>query len=123
VHLKGIPATVTYHDPCDLGRKEGVFEAPRRILRRIPGLKLNEMPENRAGSHCCGGGGNVESFAPEVSKRVSAQRLSQALDTGAEVIVSACQQCERTLAGAARNARARVRVRDITDLVLEALED
>ena len=112
---------VTYHDPCDLGRKGGVFDAPRRILARIPGIQLVEMPENREGSYCCGGGGNLESFDPELSKAVAARRVRQAAETGAGVILSACQQCERTLASAARAGRVRVRVKDIVEIVLEAV--
>ncbi|MGD1993004.1 MAG: (Fe-S)-binding protein, partial [Anaerolineae bacterium] len=72
VELHEVRENVTYHDPCDLGRKGGVIEAPRRVLRQIPGLRLLEMVENRDSSHCCGGGGNLESFAPEVSKAISA---------------------------------------------------
>jgi len=113
--------TVTYHDPCDLGRKGGVFDAPRRILAQIPGLKLVEMAENRDGSQCCGGGGNLETFAPDLSKAISRDRIRQAADTGAETLLSACQQCERTLANAARTERHRMRVMDISELVLETL--
>jgi heterodisulfide reductase subunit D len=120
--LKEMRGTVTYHDPCDLGRKGGVTEAPRRVLRQIPGLKLVEMAENRESSHCCGGGGNLESFAPEVSQAVARNRIRQAADVGAETLVSACQQCERTLSNAARAERLRIRVKDITEVVLEALE-
>jgi Fe-S oxidoreductase len=111
---------VTYHDPCDLGRKSGVFEAPRRILSRIPSVSLVEMPENREGSHCCGGGGNLESFDPEMSKAIAVKRVRQAEQTSASTILSACQQCERTLFSAARSARIRVRSKDIVELVLEA---
>jgi len=111
---------VTYHDPCDLGRKSGVFEAPRRILDQIPGVTLVEMPENREGSHCCGGGGNLESFDPELSEAVAARRIRQAAETGAKTVVSACQQCERTLFSAARSERIRVRAKDIVELVLDA---
>ncbi len=121
--LREVNETVTYHDPCDLGRKGGITEAPRRILAQIPGLRLVEMAENRDSSHCCGGGGNVESFAPEVSKAVSRNRIRQAAEVGASTLVSACQQCERTLAGAARAEKVRMRVKDITEIVLEALED
>ena len=60
--------TVTYHDPCDLGRKSDVYDAPRRILRRIPGLTLVEMVENRDNAHCCGGGGNLESHNAELAE-------------------------------------------------------
>jgi len=121
VPLREIAETVTYHDPCDLGRKSGVFEAPRRILRAIPGLRLIEMAENRQGSHCCGGGGNLESFAPEVSQSISRRRIRQAAEVGAETLVSACQQCERTLSNAARAERLRMKVKDVVEVVLEAL--
>ena len=112
---------VTYHDPCDLGRKGEVFDAPRRILAAIPGVTLVEMEENREGAHCCGGGGNLESFNPEMSRAIAARRIHQAAETGARMVLSACQQCERTLFNAARAERVRVRVKDITEIVLDAL--
>jgi Fe-S oxidoreductase len=97
------------------------MEAPRRILARIPGLKLVEMAENRESSYCCGGGGNLETYAPDIGKAVSRNRVRQAADVGASMIISACQQCERTLANAARAEGIRLRVQDITELVLEAM--
>jgi len=121
--LHELRQNVTYHDPCDLGRKGGVLEAPRRILAQIPGLRLVEMPENRDSSYCCGGGGNLESFAPEMSEAVARKRIQQAAAVGAGTLVSACQQCERMLANAARAERMRIRVKDITEVVLEALEE
>ena len=121
--LHELRQNVTYHDPCDLGRKGGVLEAPRRILAQIPGLRLVEMPENRDSSYCCGGGGNLESFAPEMSGAVARKRIQQAAAVGAGTLVSACQQCERTLANAARAEHMRIRVKDITEVVLEALEE
>jgi Fe-S oxidoreductase len=121
--LHELRENVTYHDPCDLGRKGGVTEAPRRILAQIPGLRLIEMAENRDSSHCCGGGGNLESFAPEVSQAVARNRIQQAAEAGAGTLVSACQQCERTLTNAARAERIRIRVKDITEVVLEAMEE
>jgi heterodisulfide reductase subunit D len=114
--------TVTYHDPCDLGRKSDVFDAPRRVLQQIPDLTLVEMQEIRENSHCCGGGGNLESHNPELSQDVARERVEQAAATGAEVIVSACQQCERTLSNAARGAKIRIRVMDINEVVLKAME-
>ncbi len=120
--LRELRENVTYHDPCDLGRKGGVIEAPRRVLKQIPGLRLVEMAENRDNSHCCGGGGNLETFAPEVSKAVARNRIRQAAAVGAGTLVSACQQCERTLTNAARDERIRIRVKDIAEVVLEALE-
>lgn len=117
------PQRVTYHDPCDLGRKEGIFDAPRRVLAAIPGLELVEMRDNRANSHCCGGGGNLETFDAELSHAVSDRRLEQAQEVEAQVIASACQQCERTLTEAARRNRVRVKVVDVAELALQALED
>lgn len=114
---------VTYHDPCDLGRKEGIFDAPRRVLKAIPGVELVEMRDNRQDSHCCGGGGNLETFDPELSRSVSSSRLVQAQEVEAQVIASACQQCERTLTDAARRDKIRMRVMDVAELVLQALDE
>jgi heterodisulfide reductase subunit D len=126
VELGELELRVTYHDPCDLGRKSDVFEAPRQVLQSIPGLTLVEMSSSQRISECCGGGGNLESFDPNVLLEVSACRIDRACEVGAQVIVSACQQCERTLTAAVRRheeARSkRMRVVDVTELVLQALE-
>jgi heterodisulfide reductase subunit D len=117
------PQRVTYHDPCDLGRKEGIFDAPRRVLKAIPGVELVEMRDNRQNSHCCGGGGNLETFHANLSHSVSDLRLAQAQEIEAQIIASACQQCERTLTEAARRNKVRVRVVDVAELVLQALAE
>jgi heterodisulfide reductase subunit D len=113
---------VTYHDPCDLGRKGKCVEPPRQVLRAIPGLTLVEMRDTGENALCCGGGGNLESYDPELVQAASRRRLAQALETGAQTIVSACQQCERTLAEAVRQQGARLRVLDITEIVCKAIE-
>ena len=118
--LRELDMTVAYHDPCDLGRKSGVYEAPRRVLSSIPGLSLVEMVDNREDALCCGGGGNVETYDPDLVVAISGRRLAQAEQAGAQAIVSACQQCERTLASAARRERARLRVMDIAEIVWKA---
>jgi len=120
--LQEMRRTVTYHDPCDLGRKSQVYEPPRRVLRSIPGLTLVEMDGRGADSLCCGGGGNLETYDPELVAALSARRLAQARKTGAQLIVSACQQCERTLTEAARRERVRLRVVDITEIVWQATD-
>jgi Fe-S oxidoreductase len=122
VPLGPFAQVVTYHDPCDLGRKSDVYEAPRRVLEQIPELTLVEMNENRDSAHCCGGGGNLESHAPELAEAVAARRVRQAAATGARVIASACQQCERTLSSAARAARIRMRVMDVSQIVLKSMD-
>lgn len=122
VKLKAVPRQVTYHDPCDLGRKNDLYEAPRRVLGSIPDLVLREMPDNRQDALCCGGGGNVETFNPDLVGDLSQRRLAQALGTEAQAIVSACPQCERTLTAEARREKARVRVMDVVELVWRALD-
>ena len=72
VPLKTLPMTVTYHDPCDLGRGARVFDAPRQVLAAIPGLTFVEMPHNREHCLCCGGGGNLEMIDTELSSAMVA---------------------------------------------------
>lgn len=115
--LGAVENVVTYHDPCDLGRKGGVYDAPREVLARIPGLQLREMEATRENSLCCGGGGDVEIADASVTTGVATRRLNQALATGAQTIVSACQQCRRTFQEAARQNRVRVRAVDVVELV------
>lgn len=113
---------VTYHDPCDLGRTSGIYDAPREIIAAIPGIEFTEMKDRRQYALCCGGGGDVEMADKELSARVARRRLEQAQATEAKVILSACQQCVRTLAGAARSAKARLRVMDVVELVARVIE-
>jgi heterodisulfide reductase subunit D len=112
---------VTYHDPCDLGRKGGLFDPPREVLRAIPGVTFVEMQQSREHALCCGGGGDLETFDPELVLEVSRQRIAQAGEVGATVLVSACPQCVRTLSKAARAQRLRIRVMDIVQFVEGAL--
>lgn len=85
IELGELPLRVTYHDPCDLGRKSHVFEPPRRVLRSIPGLTFVEMSSSGQISECCGGGGNLESFDPDVVSEVSLRRIARACEVGAQV--------------------------------------
>ena len=112
---------VTYHDPCDLGRKSGIFDPPREVLRRVPGYTFVEMQQSREHALCCGGGGDLETFDPDLVQEVAAQRIAQAAEVGANVLVSACPQCVRTLSKAARAQRVRIRVMDLTQFVEMAL--
>jgi len=119
--LRPLNIRVTYHDPCDLGRKSEIYDAPRRIINAIPGLEFVEMEDHKENALCCGGGGNLETLDAELSREVAKLRLEQALDAGAEVIISACQQCERTLVMAARRDKVRIKVMDVVQLLREAL--
>lgn len=115
-----VEARVTYHDPCDLGRNSGVYDAPRAVLRALPGLELVEMADNREHALCCGGGGNLEAVNPALVAEIAARRIAQAVETGATLLVTPCQQCKRTLATAARKARARLKVLDLNEIVRAA---
>ncbi len=118
---EGRPMVVTYHDPCDLGRKGHVFDAPRKVLQAIPGVTLVEMDSRRETSLCCGGGGNLETFDADLGAEVAAGRVAEAQAVGAQVIASACPQCERTLTKSTRANKVRIRVMDVAQLVEGAL--
>ncbi len=119
------PGIVTYHDPCDLGRKGGQYEEPREVLRSVPGYTFVEMENSREHALCCGGGGDLETFAPELTAEVAARRVAQAAAVQAGYLVSACPQCVRTLTKAARAKQLRIRVLDLVQFVdaATAIED
>jgi len=116
---------VTFHDPCYLGRHNGVYEAPRQILKSIPGLELIEMHQNRANALCCGGGGG--NFFTDIlgggEDSPSRIRVRQALDTGAQIIAVSCPQCAKMLEDAlkAENLTERLEVLDVSEIVNRAL--
>jgi heterodisulfide reductase subunit D len=120
--LKPVDKVVTYHDPCDLGRTSGIYDEPRQIIQAIPGVTLMEMKDNRERALCCGGGGDVEMADAETAKAVGRTRILQAQDTGAQFVVTACQQCKRTLLGAARTNKVRIRTMDLSELLLESVQ-
>ena len=121
--LKPLEQVVTYHDPCDLGRTSGVYDAPREVIRAIPGITLVEMEHHHEYSLCCGGGGDVEMADKSLTEAVARRRIGEAQATGARVLLSACQQCKRTLMGAARREKVRMRVMDVVELVARQLGD
>jgi Fe-S oxidoreductase len=118
---EGRSMVVTYHDPCDLGRKGQIYEAPRQVLRAVPGVTFVEMDSRGETSLCCGGGGNLETFDPDLGAEVAAKRIAEAQAVEAQVIASACPQCERTLTKATRANRVRIRVMDVAQIVERAL--
>jgi heterodisulfide reductase subunit D len=87
-----VDKTVTYHDPCRLGRQSGIYYAPRRLLEAIPELTVKEMPRNRENGVCCGTTGwkNCSSTSATIRR----DRLAEALATGAEALVTACPKCQ-----------------------------
>jgi heterodisulfide reductase subunit D len=121
LQLGGLSKIVTYHDPCDLGRNSGIYDEPREILRSIPDLTLVELHSSGEGSACCGGGGNLQTVDPGLTDKIADARVDEIVQSGAEIVVSACQQCEQVLAAAIQRRGLKVRVMDISELVLESL--
>ena len=115
---------VTYHDPCYLGRHSSIYDEPRRLLESIPGLTLLEMQNSRERSFCCGGGGGGPWKDSPGKKSLGEIRIEEAIGTGAEVVATACPYCIRTLneAVAKLGAGNEIKVRDITELLLQAVD-
>ena len=120
---QAIDRTVTYHDPCYLGRHNGIYEAPRRILQSIPGITLVEMPSNRENSLCCGGGGGGAWSEAPPGQRLDVLRVQEALGSGAEVIATACPYCLRMLKDAVKELRveSQIAVHDLAELLWQSV--
>jgi len=114
---------VTYHDPCYLGRHNGIYGEPREVLKKIPGLELNEMAESRVDSFCCGGGGGRIWMETPKGERFSDLRLEQAVGVGAEVLVTACPYCITNFEDSRLNRENSevIQIKDITEIVQEVI--
>jgi heterodisulfide reductase subunit D len=119
--LKRLDLTVTYHDPCDLGRGSREFEAPREVIAAIPGVRLVEMAHHRESCLCCGGGGNLEMIDADLSGRIAKAKVEEVLATSAAAVVTACQQCVRTMGTYTRRNKVPVEVLDLVQLLQRAL--
>jgi Fe-S oxidoreductase len=115
---------VTYHDPCYQGRHSGIYDAPRDILKAIPGVELVEMDRIREQSMCCGGGGGGLWMERAKGERLSDLRVEEALSTGATVLATSCPYCIAMMEDSVRtlNADDRIKIKDVTELVCESLE-
>lgn len=117
--LKNGTGAYAYHDPCYLGRHNGVFDEPRAVLDAIPGLKRVEMPRCRDRSFCCGGGGLALFYEPKEDRRMSVVRVEMAAEAGATAIVTACPFCMIQLEDGVKVAglEGKMAVIDLTELV------
>jgi Fe-S oxidoreductase len=106
---------ITYHDPCHLGRHSGVYQAPRDVLAKIPGVQFKEMPKTAEESRCCGGGGGVRSAFPELSEKIAGRRVDQA--EFAEVLVTCCPFCVTNLRSGGEKTGSKVEICDLVELV------
>lgn len=127
---KEISATVTYHDSCYLGRYNRIFDAPRNILCKIPGVQIVEMERHRERGMCCGAGGGLMWLEEEPGKRVNELRVKQAQEAfakarangRAKLVASACPFCMTMLEDGIKAKNADFENKDIAELVAEALE-
>ena len=113
LNIKPLDLTVTYHDPCHLGRHNEIYEQPRRVIEAI--CRLKEMKTSGKAARCCGGGGGVRAGYRDLSLQMARRRLQDVPD-GVDYIVTSCPLCIRNL----RDAGAGEKVIDLVDLVARA---
>jgi Fe-S oxidoreductase len=147
---KNVSATITYHDPCHLGRlgepyvhwkgervpghmyrfdppkiyrrgTYGIYEPPRDVLKSIPGVKIVEMDRTREYAWCCGAGGGVKESNPEFATWSAGERVEEAESTGADALVSACPGCEKNFSDAVKEHQSGFKIYDVVELLEKAI--
>lgn len=120
-HLKPLKSNtkVTFHDPCFLGRWNGVFDEPRDVVKSVVGDSLIEMPRNRENSFCCGAGGGQMYYEVKKGHRIGSIRFEEAVKTGAKVICTACPYCKVMLSA---ESKGEVEVKDISEYLSESID-
>jgi Fe-S oxidoreductase len=108
---------ITYHDPCHLGRHSEIYDAPRNVIEAVTGQKTVEMAQSRENAMCCGNGAGLRTLFPDYAHKIGKERIQQAKETGAEILVSTCPFCKNML-----NAEADgdLEVLDLSELVESA---
>ncbi len=110
----------TYHDPCDLGRAQGIYDEPRRLIQSATGAPVIEMERSREFSACCGSGAGVKSLFPELSSSIGQDRLRMAKLAGADALVTSCPWCVQNLNESQQDKKV-LNVVDLVDLLVERL--
>ena len=148
--MKDVDLTITYHDPCRLGRlgepwihwegkkvqggrfvfdppktyrrgTNGVYEEPRELLESIPGIQLREMVRIKEYAWCCGAGGGVSESNPDFANWTAQKRIEEAIDSGAEAMVTACPWCEKTFRSAVDAKGESLQIFDIVELIEKSI--
>jgi heterodisulfide reductase subunit D len=122
---EGEKLKVTYHDPCHLGRHMDLYEIPREVIAKIPGIELIEMKRNRSHAWCCGAGGGVKSQFPKLALEISKERLKEAIEAGATLLTTSCPFCMNNLNDAYNEMepeiKGKIKTIDIIDLIASKL--
>ncbi|MFX1572464.1 MAG: (Fe-S)-binding protein [Promethearchaeota archaeon] len=112
---------VTYHDPCHLGRHMNLYEIPRELIVKIPGVELLEMKRNRKHAWCCGAGGGMKSQFPNLAKDISKERIREAVESGADILTTSCPFCIGNLSDAYEEVepeiKEKIKLLDIIDFI------
>jgi heterodisulfide reductase subunit D len=111
---------VSYHDPCKLGRWAGIYDPPRELLQLIPELRLVEMPRNRENSMCCGTSAWME--CSSCSKAMQTERLQEAIETGAQTLITACPKCQIHLTCAKSNTDLDIDIVDLYSFLAQSMK-
>jgi heterodisulfide reductase subunit D len=113
--------TVTYHDSCTMGRWLGIYDAPRTLLKHIPGVAVSEMPRHRENGYCCGAGGLIRYDYGQIADQAGSERFREAESTGADVLMTSCPACLMQFQQTRSRLRSRLRVMDITAIIWNQL--
>ena len=118
-----IDQIVTFHDPCFLGRYNGVYDPPRKVLEAIPGLKVVEMAKSKENVECCGGGGGGNWMDIRAGERLAERRVAQAVETSANILAVACPFCLTMFEDAVKTKgyEERIEVKHVIELVGQAI--
>ncbi len=118
------PMTITYHDPCTLGRHAGIYEEPRKVLESIEGLTFIELDKNREFTTCCGGGGGLPSLKPDMAMDVAASKLKrEIIPMEVDALVSSCPMCVMNFKYASIKKKIPMKIYDLSGIVAMCYRD
>jgi Fe-S oxidoreductase len=119
---KGDYGSITFHDPCYLGRHNDIYQQPRQILKSLADTKLVEMEMNKKRAFCCGGGGGRLWLEERIGQRISENRIDQVIDTKAQMVATACPYCLQMFEDAVKSKQVQetLKVKDIAELIAES---
>jgi len=120
--LKMYSKSITYHDPCHLGRHSKVYEAPRQILKQIPGINLVEMERIKENAWCCGAGAGVSSAYKDFAYWTASQRLKEAESTGAEILTTSCPFCITNFLEASKLTNSSLKIIPLIKIIEEVVK-